>query len=110
MLTARFFTPSINTSLMLKVEPVSLPPADEATVRRRGDELRTLAARYGVSDLRFASPGRLVGTVAEDRDALDTADFEIAARALLGAEVALFSDRVLSKPHVSPDLVAAQPL
>lgn len=41
---------------------------------------------------------------------LDTADFEIAARALLGAEVGLFSDRVLGKPHVSPDLIAAQPV
>jgi len=51
-----------------------------------------------------------VGRVAGDRDALDTADFEIAARALLGADVGLFSDRVLLKPHVSPDLVAASPV
>ena len=92
------------------VEPTLLPPADEATVRRRGEELRALAAHHGVSVLRFASPGRLVGRVAEDKDALDTADFEIAARALLGAEVGLFSDRVLGKPHVSPDLIAAQPV
>lgn len=91
-------------------EPALLPPADEATVRRHRDELWNLAARHGISDLRFASPGRLVGSVAEDRDALDTADFEIAARALLGAEVGLFSDRVLTKPNVSPDLVAARPL
>lgn len=60
-------------------------------MRRHGDALRELAARYGISNLRFASPGRIVGTVADDRDALDTADFEIAARALLGAEVGLFS-------------------
>lgn len=92
------------------VEPAPLPPADETTVRGRGDELRTLAARHGISELRFASPGRLVGHVADDRDALDTADFEIAARALLGAEVGLFSERVLDKPHVSPDLLVAQPV
>lgn len=91
-------------------EPSLLPAADEATVRRRGDELRSLAAQHGISDLRFASPGRLVGCVAEDRDALDTADFEIAARALLGADIGLFSDRVLGKSHVSPDLLAAQPV
>ncbi|MDN5763684.1 MAG: hypothetical protein L0H41_15385 [Microlunatus sp.] len=91
-------------------EPTLLPPADEATVRRRGGELSALAAQHGISDLRFASPGRLVGRIAEGRDALDTADFEIAARALLGAEVGLFSDRVLSKQNVSPDLIAAQPV
>ncbi|MBC9957304.1 hypothetical protein [Yimella sp. cx-51] len=92
------------------VEPSLLPPADEAMVRSHGDELRALAARYGISELRFASPGRLVGHVADDRDALDTAAFEIAARALLGAEIGLYSDRVLDKPHVSPDLITAQPV
>lgn len=92
------------------VEPSLLPPADEAMVRSHGDELRALAVGYGISELRFASPGRLVGHVAGDRDALDTADFEIAARALLGAEIGLFSDRVLDKPHVSPDLITAQPV
>jgi len=89
-------------------EPSLLPPADEAAVRGRGKELRALAACHGISELRFASPGRLVGHVAEDRDALDTADFEIAARALLGAEIGLFPDRVLGKANVSPDLVTAQ--
>ena len=48
--------------------------------------------------------------VAEDRDALDVADFELAAVRLLGAEVRLYSDRVLSKLNVSPVLVAARPL
>lgn len=79
-------------------------------MRSHADELRALAARYGITELRFASSGRLVGRVAADRDALDTADFEIAARVLLRAEIGLFSDRVLRKPHVSPDLVAAHPV
>ncbi len=92
------------------VEPSTLPPADEAAVRAHREALRALAAQHGIGELRFASPGRLVGHVAEDKDALDTADFEIAARALLGAEIGLFSDRVLSEQHVSPDLIAAQPV
>lgn len=88
----------------------SLPPADEATVRGRAEELRALAMQYGISDLRYAAPGRLVGHVDQDKDALDTADFEIAAQSLLGADVGLFPDRVLSHPNVSPDLVAAHPV
>lgn len=93
----------------LAAEP-SLPPADEAVVRTHAEELCALAARFGITELRFASPGRLVGHVAEDKDALDVADFEIAARQVLGAQVGLYSDRVLTKPHVSPDLVTARPL
>jgi hypothetical protein len=88
----------------------SLPPADEALVRAHADALAQLAGRYGVSSLRFASPGRLVGHVDDNHDALDVAEFELAARALLGAEIGLFSTAVLSKPNVGPDLVAARPL
>lgn len=91
------------------VEPL-LPPADKAVLRAHADELRALAARYGISDLRFASPGKLVGHVAEDRDGFDVADFEVAAVELLGAELRLYSDRVLDKRNVSRDLVAARPL
>lgn len=91
-------------------EPTLLPPVDEEAVRRHAEELRALAAAHGITQLRFASPGRLVGHVADDKDALDSADFEVAARALLRAEVALFPDRVLNKPRVSSDLKAAQPV
>jgi hypothetical protein len=92
--------------------PYALEPngADEALVHAHADELRALAARYGISDLRFASPGRLVGSVKPDRDLYDVAGFDADASDLLGASVALFSDRVLSKPNVSPDLVAAHAL
>jgi hypothetical protein len=41
---------------------------------------------------------------------LDVVDFDLAARELLGAQVSLFSDAVLTKPSVSPDLVATEPL
>ena len=88
----------------------SLPPADETVVRSNAYALQQLAVDFGISDLRFASPGRLVGHVAEDRDALDVAEFEVAARQLLGAEVGVFSERVLSNANVSPDLVASRPL
>lgn len=91
------------------VEP-SLPPADEIVVRSKAQALQELASDFGISELRFASPGRLVGRVAEDRDALDVAEFEVAARRLLGAEVGLFSERVLSNANVSPDLVVSRPL
>ena len=87
-----------------------LPPADETAVRTHVRALNELAARFGVSELRFASAGRLVGHVSDDRDALDVAEFEVAARGLLGADIGLFSDRVLTKANVSPDLVAAAPL
>lgn len=88
----------------------SLPPVTEAAVRAHTRELHVLAAEYGIASLRFASPGRLVGSVAADRDAFDVADFELAAVRLLGAEVRLYSDRVLTKPNVSPDLIGARAL
>lgn len=68
------------------------------------------SGRIGISDLRFASPGRLVGRVAEDKDLLDVVAFDLAAEDLLGARVSLFSDRVLDHDNVSKDLVDAQPL
>jgi len=88
----------------------SLPPAAENAVRAHASQLRAIAAEHGISELRFASLGRLVGHVADDKDSLDVTDFELAAIALLGADVRLYSDRVLHKPHVSPDLVTAQPV
>jgi hypothetical protein len=69
-----------------------------------------LAAEHGITLLRFASPGRLVGHVAPDRDLWDVVDFDLAARDLLGATIRLFSDAVLTKTNVSPDLVDAQPI
>lgn len=87
-----------------------LPLADESLVRAHSAELRKLGGSYGVTQLRYASPGRLVGHVAEDKDMLDVVEFDIAATDLLGARVSLFSDAVLDHPHVSADLVDASPL
>jgi hypothetical protein len=88
----------------------SLPPAAENAVRAYAHQLRVIDAEHGISELPFASVGRVVGHGSEDKDALDVADFELAAIQLLGADVRMHSDRVLRKPHVSPDLVTAQPV
>ena len=88
----------------------TLKPASLESLRRHAADLVALAARHGVSHLRVAGPGRLVGHLDEDRDSFDVADFETAAEFLLGAEAILFSDGVLSKRNVSPDLETATPL
>lgn len=84
--------------------------ADEELLRAHAAELNALAAAHGIHALRFASPGRLVGRVDPDRDALDMAEFAAEAEKLLDADVSLLSDAVLDKPNVSPDLVSARAL
>jgi hypothetical protein len=79
-------------------------------VRGHAETLTALAADHGIHDLRFASPGRLIGRVDANRDAQDIAEFAAAAGTVLGAEVSLLSDAVLGKPNVSPDLVHARAL
>jgi hypothetical protein len=91
-------------------EPAHLPPATEQQVRTHATELIELAARHGITGLAFASPGRLRGHVAADRDLFDMFEFQRAATGLLGAEVTLYSDGALGNEHVSPDLVTATPL
>jgi hypothetical protein len=91
-------------------EPAHLPPASEQQARSHAAELVALAARHGITGLAFASPGRLRGHVADDRDLFDIFEFQRAATDLLGAEVTVYSDGALRNRHVSPDLVAATPL
>jgi len=85
-------------------------PATEQQVRASAADLVALAARHGITDLAFASPGRLRGHVGDDRDLFDMFEFQRDATGMLGAEVALYSDGALSNEHVSPDLVTATPL
>jgi len=85
-------------------------PASEELVRAHAGELTRLGVEHGIHDLHFASPGRLVGRVDPDRDALDMAEFAAAAGKLIGAEISLLSEAVLDKPNVSPDLVHARAL
>lgn len=86
------------------------PPADERTVQAHLDEIRAVARSHGITKLRFASPGRLVGHVAADQDLFDVFAFQREARQPLGADVELFSDAVVDKNHANPDLAAARPL
>jgi hypothetical protein len=91
-------------------EPPHLPPATEQQVRSHAAQLVDLAARHGITGLAYASPGRLRGHIADNRDLFDMFEFQRAATDLLGAEVALFSDGALRNDHVSPDLATATPL
>ncbi|MGH3264118.1 MAG: hypothetical protein ACRDNS_19220 [Trebonia sp.] len=92
------------------VDPPTPPLLDEQTARANADALHRVAAEYGITALRFASPGRLVGHMDDDRDMGDMVDFQLAVEDLLDRYIDLFTDRVLSHPHASPDLVAARPL
>jgi hypothetical protein len=67
------------------MEP-ELPLADEARVRAHAGDLRELGRRHGVTNLRFASPGRLLGHVADDKDMFDMIDFGLEASELLRAK------------------------
>jgi hypothetical protein len=91
-------------------EPPHLPPATEQQVRSHAAQLVTLAARHGITQLAYASPGRLRGHVAADRDLFDMFEFQRAAATLVGADIALYSDGVLGNDHVSPDLATATAL
>ena len=85
----------------------SLPPLDEGKVKIT---LRRLAAEHGVSDLRFASPGRIIGHLADDRDLADMALFQRDIEDALGAHADFLTDRLLGKPGISDDLLTARPL
>lgn len=84
--------------------------ASEALLRAHGEELRSVASAYGITQLGVAGPGRLVGRIGLGRDLFDVAHFETAAAKVLGANVELFSEGVLGHANVSPDLLAATPL
>jgi hypothetical protein len=90
-------------------EPRHLPPATEQQVRSSARRLISLAARHGITDLAYASPGRLRGHVAGDSDLFDMFEFQRAVTSLLSAGIALYSDGALNNDHVSPDLAAAAP-
>jgi hypothetical protein len=91
-------------------EPPHLPPATEQQVRNHARQLVSLAARHGITDLAFASPGRLRGHVADDRDLFDMFEFQRAATSLLSAEIALHSDGALKNDHVRPGLAGVAAL
>lgn len=79
-------------------------------MRSHATQLVEMAARYGITQLAFASAGRLRGHVDDNHDLFDVFEFQRAAADLIGAQVAVFSDGALSNDHVSPDLRAASGL
>jgi len=89
------------------VEPQVLAPATEVQVRSQAARLVALGRRHGLSELAFASKGRLRAHVDDARDFTDVFRFQREATALLGAEVRIFSDGALRNANVSPDLIAA---
>lgn len=91
-------------------EPPALPPLDEAKARQNADALRRLGLEYGVSDLRFASPGRIIGHLADDRGMGDMVLFQRDIEDLLGVHADFFTDGLIGKPGVSADLLTARPL
>jgi len=56
-----------------------LPPASGQQVRSHAAERVQLAARHGIAALASASPGRLRGHVADDRDLSGMFEFQRAA-------------------------------
>lgn len=92
------------------VEPPHLPAATEGLIRRHAGELVRLAQEHGLTEIAFASAGRLRAHVADDRDLWDVFEFQRAAIELLGADLAVYSDGALSNNNVSPDLVNARSL
>ena len=87
-----------------------LPLASEALVSTHAKRFAELGERSGITQLRFAAEGRLVGRVAEDRDMFDVVDFQLAVAQEFGVKITLVSDAVLGRERVSPDLVNARPL
>src|ERR1019366_2102780 len=91
-------------------EPAPLPPVTERQVRSHAAELVELAARHGITALAFASPGRLRGHLADDRDLFDMFEFQRAAADLLGAEVTVYSDGGPANQPGSPGPGSRTPL
>ena len=87
-----------------------LPWADEQVIRAHAAELIAMAEGIGLTDVRYASGNRLVVTRTERVEPLGEYVFAERASFLLGQQVRVYSDGVLSNPGVSPDLVAATPL
>jgi hypothetical protein len=87
-----------------------LPPATEQQVRSHGAQLVDLAARHGITDLAFASPGRLRGHVADHRDLFDTVESSAPPPASSAPRSPCTPTGRCANNHVSADLAAATPL
>ena len=91
-------------------EPAHLPSASGQQVRSHAAELIQPAARHGITALAFASPGRLRGHVADDRDLSGMFEIQRAAADLPGAEGTVYSDGRCATSTSAPDLVTVTSL
>lgn len=71
----------------------SMKAAPEAQLVRYAQALETLAGNHVLTNLRLAGDGQLIADVDAGRTLLDIAHFEIEARAVLQATVAVISSR-----------------
>jgi 2-phospho-L-lactate guanylyltransferase (CobY/MobA/RfbA family) len=92
------------------IEPSYSTAATESQIRGAAAQLLALAERHGLSQVAFASPGRLRAQVDDDRDLADVFAFQREASDLVRARIDVFSDGALSNRHVSRDLVEAVPI
>jgi hypothetical protein len=92
------------------IEPSYSTAATESQIRGAAAQLLALAERHGLSQVAFASPGRLRAHVDDDRDLADVVAFQREVSALVRARIDVFSDGALRNRHVSRDLVEAVPI
>lgn len=87
-----------------------MPEADEAFVRAHREELLALAADMGITDVKVASTGRLVGTVTANTVPLGVYAFSADASSMLERIIRMHASRVVTPESASVDLKEATPL
>ncbi len=86
------------------------PDADEAIIRAHREELLAIAAELGITDLKYASGNRLVGTPRPNDPNSSTYIFRTKARLALGYRIRLYADYIAADPRTGEDLRQATPL
>lgn len=92
--------------------PTIVKPMDVATedqLIRFARVLETLATKHGLSNLRLAGDGQLIADVNAGRTLLDIARFELEARAVLQASVAIISSRTVLATKLDKGPLSAAP-
>jgi hypothetical protein len=87
-----------------------LPVADEHVIRAHAAELIAMTETLGLAHVRYASADRIVVTVTDHVDYLGEFRFADRASFMMGCQIRVYTDGVLTNPGVSPDLLAATPL
>lgn len=87
-----------------------MPEADEAFVRAHRAELLALAEELGITDVRVAHTGRMVGSIHADSAPLGVYAFSARASSLLEHVVRMHDLDVTQRANASEDLQLAVPL